>query len=1608
MSIAVNAKVDKIVNFAATHLKKQTLVRDIELSNIEKDKVVCRISSRPEFLYEYNQEIEVLSGSATIPSPALLINDSFFRTELVEAQEGSIEIECYYADEPDVVLGFASFPVRIQPYLHWAGAYPETMVGFLQPNDPLVLQVIKRAGEFAEEDGFSMCGYQCRSVLGVKKQAEYIFRALQDMDIHYVSAPPSFETNGQKIRIPHQVLHDESKQGTCLDLAILFATCLEAVSLNSVLFIIPGHAFAGVWGTDVSFSNLFARFSDLNSKDLEDIRNGIIPVECTYFTDGKAVDFSEAVSTGTKNLESGLFLVDVAASRKAGLKPVYTYTDKPICELNGTDEQLGENNMDFLYQKRNRLDVLREQAMDISIKNRLLNCKQDKMSIEIPLDTNLFLNGNISGEQYITMVNAKKASNKDIIRSLYSKSRQNVREYGNSKLFIALNELKWRNDKEKYHSAVVYLCPVELYRNARGEYQIKINHDDIFFNPALRVLLDQSFSIKCNMIKDNPKEKYAEQNENLKYLIANQKGWSINENVSHLALFTIPNEAIWNGLFDKNVISNDIVKGIIDGNMSWKNDVTFSGDEDTSSETGLYAFETDSSQAALIEAAFKNRSQLVVGPAGNGKTQTVANIMLEVVKRGQTALFVSEKLPALEVAHSKLNEIFSGHFSLRIFSSNDKANDVNRQIKNTLDYLESGNQRDVKDISNKRQNYNERREYVSNYYEMMRSKNECGFSLEELIDMYEKYDECGFVFDGIEDVCDKFSFEELEDKIELFAKSLDVCNRANGEYSEYIKYDNLGGREEATTVELVEDLLNKYRRANNQLEQAKELLSLDGEYEERPQFVRMSNIVSIISECPVLNMKSADVYALSDNFDKEFNSKLISNLGRYKTAKKTKVGMFENACLASIKSMLNTIMSPSEINSLVEDYASESPEVVESVIERINDLRVVRGKNGEWISLDGLKSKRVLVEYDKRFDQLLVGESAENRAKLQQAKERIIGGTDGTLRSQFRKFSNSLVEYGEAFQKVVDVIVKNRNEFHSNYPNVHIRVLFEEWLNGRDNDNTRSRANYEKIVASMEEEGFERFLRQVETLSAERTLLGRDVVSGFIKSWASYNIRRLEESLFATCNFNNFIFQNTVDKMAELETDLRENLKDVIFAKQFANMPNVAVGVENNEEFGNLQKYVRKNQTSIRTFFEKSPHMLMNICPIMIMDPVAVAEYIPSDFPKFDIVIIDEGSQMPTYNALIPISKGKRCIIFGDEKQLQPTNEFKKMIEDDEEGLLDRESILTAAYIASMPRQMLRFHYRSEDESLIAFSNHSFYNNSIITFPACKTNTFGVSYEFVENGFYDRDGNKANMPEVERVINMIGSIYDECGDNQTTGVITFNVNQRDAIRKALLSRIREDSDLAKKIDELVSVVNLESCQGKEWDNVIISPGFAKDKDGNFSLAFGGLNREYGVNRLNVMLTRARKKMIVVTSIEPHMLSGSTAEGIVKFKEFLLYAKGEEIFDKRVKNSDKREKGLIDRVAIALENEGYEVHTNIGSSHFKVDLGIVSKKDPNKYELGIVVDHYDDKTSSIHDREILYPKTLESKGWKIYRLRLFNWNSNPKDEISQIKRMIGQN
>ena len=1617
MSILIKTKAAQSVNYAALHLKKEQVVGDIYLENIETDTLVCRITSVPEFLYEYKQTIQVDGDQTVIPAPALNIDDSFYRKELIEAREGEVRIELYHPDAPEKILGFENIPVHIQPYLHWDAVwFADTLPAFMQPNDPLVIQVLKKASEYAAADGIIMSGYQLGTGELVRKQAEYIYRALQDCKLHYISVPASFETYGQKVRICHQILHEDVKQGNCLDLTLLYATCLEAISLNCMIIVTAGHAFAGVWLETESLKEPLIRMEDVREEGWKEIQANILPVECTTFTEGCNYTFDEAVECARKKMKEMVFVADVRAAREENIVPVYTYTDKPICSVKEPDTSAVNRAFireEFSKEKKTKIALLREQAMDITTKSRLLNCEPESLVVDLTMDSADFMGGKIQDFQIMELVEKKNSKkNNRTLRELYSKSKMNIRESGKSNLFVSVNELKWCQESTgKNYRAVIYLCPAEIYRNGRGDFQLRLDPSEVFFNPALRVFLSQRYHLDSGKMMDQPGAMYEDQMKLLSFLIENQKGWSVKENIAHLALYTIPNEAVWRGLNDESVLKHEIVSGILNGSMDWNNEL--GGEEDRDDISGIYTYESDSSQNAIIEAAFQRKAQVVVGPAGNGKTQTVVNIMTEAVRRGQKVLFVSEMAPAMEVAAEKLNQIFNGLFTLKIIQGKNQITDVTAQIKKTLDYMElQKGIAGIEDITEAKRKYRDCLEYLEQYYETMSVKNEsCGKSLEELIDMYEKYADCPLNF-RLDEKCASVSLPTLEDKAGLIASVMSVWNPAGGKYADFVRYDNVEGNEERITLNLAENALDKYNKMWNAVEHFRKELGLKEERSEKESVTQAVLVAKHLKKCPVYNQSVDSILEEAEpeeepdtdvsSYTEEYKEELTEELRKLNRGipvpeflkRKQREKCFE---------LLREVFAPDECRKMLKTY-EEDPD---TVLDQIDALKLEETENGSVSRDNRVQEQKELTAYLEELEIAMAEESENTREVVADAVEQIVSGTGFRIQELARRTWESYEEYAMAQGPAAEKIVKHGDEFSRKHPSLPKKVLFEEWIENRNMDSNRSRYAYDGILTELEEEGFGDLIEQINKAKEGTALDPEEVSNGIYKAWALYQIDKIQESHAKDNRFNYFIFQNRVDQLEQKEKLIRENLKLEIDQMQKQRIPNIQEGVSNNPEFGILQTLVRKKKIAIRTFFEMAPHMLMEICPCMLMDPSAVAEYIPSDFPKFNLVLIDEGSQMPTYNALIPIARANRCMIFGDEKQLQPSDEFKHRVEEDFDSTIGRESILTAAYITSMPRKMLRFHYRSENESLIAFSNQRYYNGDIITFPSCDTNVNGVSYEFVENGVYDRDGKKGNLAEAEQVVSRIRQIYEELPEKTdlTLGVITLNIHQRDLIQSLLLQEVSGDSMLGMKVDELVSVVNLESCQGKEWDYVILSPGFANDSEGRFSAGFGALNREYGENRLNVMLTRARKKMMVITSIEPYMLGNAKSKGVQDFKEFLQFAQGNIVLDSRVCDSRSRKGGLIDRIATELEKAGYTVHTNIGSSEFKVDIGIVSKEDPDHYALGILVDHYKNNGSSIHDREVIYPKGLEKKGWKIYRLREYNWMNSPRNEIRQIVKAV---
>jgi len=408
------------------------------------------------------------------------------------------------------------------------------------------------------------------------------------------------------------------------------------------------------------------------------------------------------------------------------------------------------------------------------------------------------------------------------------------------------------------------------------------------------------------------------------------------------------------------------------------------------------------------------------------------------------------------------------------------------------------------------------------------------------------------------------------------------------------------------------------------------------------------------------------------------------------------------------------------------------------------------------------------------------------------------------------------------------------------------------------------------------------------------------------------------------------------------------------------------------------------------------------------------------DFPPFDLVIFDEASQLPVWDAVGAIARGRQAIVVGDSKQLPPTNFFNKMENDeleDEEELEDMESILDECEASCFPNYRLKWHYRSRHEHLIAFSNYHYYGNDLITFPSATDQVpdLGVKWCYFPDGVYDKGVSRTNRREAEAIADEIARrLRDPKLREQSIGVVTFNLAQQNLIEDLLDAKRREFPEIDpyfSRENEPVIVKNLENVQGDERDVIFLSITYGPDPQGRISMNFGPLNREGGERRLNVAITRARLQVQVYSSLRADQidLSRTKAVGAYHLKTYLDYAeRGPRAIAEAARFSGREdfESPLEEEVARALEKRGWTVHRQVGCSGYRVDLAVVHPEYPGRYLLGIECDGATYHSSTVaRDRDRLREAVLRGLGWELHRVWSSDWWRNPEREIQQIEKAL---
>ncbi|UAY76419.1 DUF3320 domain-containing protein [Pseudoxanthomonas sp. X-1] len=442
----------------------------------------------------------------------------------------------------------------------------------------------------------------------------------------------------------------------------------------------------------------------------------------------------------------------------------------------------------------------------------------------------------------------------------------------------------------------------------------------------------------------------------------------------------------------------------------------------------------------------------------------------------------------------------------------------------------------------------------------------------------------------------------------------------------------------------------------------------------------------------------------------------------------------------------------------------------------------------------------------------------------------------------------------------------------------------------------------------------------------------------------------------------------------------------------------------------------KKGHLPIRQLMQRCAPAIQALKPVFMMSPLSVAQFLPAGALDFDMLVIDEASQVQPIDALGAIARAKQLVIVGDERQLPPTRFFSKALgdgsdrEDDEGGAQasDVESILGLCRARGLPERMLRWHYRSRHQSLIAVSNQQFYEGKLFIVPSPYTSEAGVGLRLhhLPEAIYDR-GNTRTNPKEAKAVALAVLAHAQSTPQLTLGVATFSTAQRRAIldELELLRRQHPETEgfFADHPAEPFFVKSLENIQGDERDVIFISVGYGRDAQRHMTMNFGPVSSDGGERRLNVLISRAKSRCEVFTSITDEDIDTDRAKGKGTFalKLFLNYARTGRL-NLSTQERDTKATVFEQEVAQALRARGYDLHTDVGLAGFFVDIAIANPDEPGRYILGIECDgqSYRDARSA-RDRDRLRASVLRDKGWQVYRIWSSDWFHRPEAEFEKL-------
>ncbi|MBD8477025.1 DUF3320 domain-containing protein [Microbacterium sp. CFBP 8794] len=1183
------------------------------------------------------------------------------------------------------------------------------------------------------------------------------------------------------------------------------------------------------------------------------------------------------------------------------------------------------------------------------------------------------------------------------LRALAAKAKTVTEETGANNLYLAFGTLRWEFNDRQLQSPLV-LVPVTLESVSRGQ-SFRLVLDEAGASTPNYCLLEKlkvSFGIEvpglANPATDAAGIDLGAAFDAVRQAMVDAKRPFVVEDTVHLGILQFAKFRLWKDLDDnwEELATNSLVTHLISSpNEAYIDAVPAPVDVDLDALSAQVPVSADSSQLEAVVEAVEGRTFVLEGPPGTGKSQTITNLLARSLASGKRVLFVAEKRAALEVVKDRLDAVGLGSFSLDLHDKGARPNAVREQLRAALDATARP---DRAALSAQREAAESSRGALSRYAQRVHEPNAAGLSLysarsqllasaadippldvpTSLVASGDHIDQLRATLRELPAVSDLARPAATHpwgfvDDPDIDAASLHNAARTFDDALATVGPSDLLSRVQGPQqMEAWAGVARAPRHALHALDRVQP--------ESVDDLVRR---LAAVAAQPPAWLTQVDPRVLSRNVRDIHAASLAADASSFFGRKKRR-----RAVLAQFATDLRVEQTAIDLRGL-----SILTGAMAETAAQVDELR-------------GELQRQPVVVAPVDVNPYMPGAAEQVGAALTWVgwlSRTLCSDVSpaGDLRSDLRRVYETTAPDAASAERYAALAAAWRAVAAASIADP----------GGASSDHLAAWAGEEKMASSWERTRTARnlattepvtlgrwidLLRHVEPLrrhgmntAREAILAGRvradDAALAFDKGVASASLGEREDAT-ALSDFDPAAHNRTIGRFAASSAAIRGELPralpaDILSQRRFD--PSFDGG-----DMGALKRQLSRQRggDSVRTLMDKYGDLITQITPCMLMSPESVARFFPARAGMFDIVVFDEASQIRVADAVGAMGRARSVVVVGDSKQMPPST-FAEVTADGDEAeadagvVADEESILTECTQARVPSKWLSWHYRSQDEALIAFSNHQYYESRLSSFPAplrdatpsapdalaAKKPDYGLSLVRVD-GRFERSGGRGvlrtNRVEAQTIVDEVIRRFAAAGEAAPSiGIITFNVQQRELIDNML--RDASDERIGRALDERdgLFVKNLESVQGDERDTILFSVAFSKNDRGMLPLNFGPLSRAGGERRLNVAVTRARRQVVLYASFDPAELRAeqTSARGLKDLKSYLeLAARGVAPTDdstSRVPVIDRHR----DEIAAVLTERGLVVKTDVGLSDFRIDLTLASASDPAQPLIAVLLD-----------------------------------------------------